>query len=417
MSNIKFIHAADLHLDTPFSGLSNLNQKLADRLKDATFASYKNIIDLAINKNVDFVVISGDIFDSENKSLSAQLKFVDQLKRLSEKNIPTYFICGNHDPLPSWLDSLDFPDQVYRFSSEKVGKDKFEIDGKTVAIQGISFATKKTTENLAKKFVNTNNTADLSVGLLHGTLGSSSKHEDYAPFSLDDVLDKDIDYWALGHIHQPQVIRKNNPNVIYSGNSQGRDFGETGQRGCVLVEAKSSSEIETEFKPTQEVRFERISVDLSNLENINSIPEQINERLEKLDSFDPGVSYMLRVNLTGKTHLHSQLNKEGKIEELVEFFNEGQLDQDNFCWVEQIKLNTKPNLDLNQIKQQNDFSAEVVKKLERLSEHNSQLEKKVEQINNEFNSKAKRELDKLNISDQKEILAQAKWKLLDQLLT
>ena len=417
MSNIKFIHAADLHLDTPFSGLSNLNQKLADRLKDATFASYKNIIDLAINKNVDFVVISGDIFDSKNKSLSAQLKFVDQLKRLSEKNIPTYFICGNHDPLPSWLDSLDFPDQVYRFSSEKVGKDKFEIDGKTVAIQGISFATKKTTENLAKKFVNTNNTADLSVGLLHGTLGSSSKHEDYAPFSLDDVLDKDIDYWALGHIHQPQVIRKNNPNVIYSGNSQGRDFGETGQRGCVLVEAKSSSEIETEFKPTQEVRFERISVDLSNLENINSIPEQINERLEKLDSFDPGVSYMLRVNLTGKTHLHSQLNKEGKIEELVEFFNEGQLDQDNFCWVEQIKLNTKPNLDLNQIKQQNDFSAEVVKKLERLSEHNSQIEQKVEKINNEFNSKAKRELDKLNISDQKEILAQAKWKLLDQLLT
>ena len=120
MASIRFIHTADLHLDTPFKGLSNWNSDLASRLKDATFKSFNRIVDLCISENVDFFVISGDIFDSQNKSLSAQLKFIGEIKRLSDLEIPTYFICGNHDPLSSWLDSLEMPKNVIRYDSNNV---------------------------------------------------------------------------------------------------------------------------------------------------------------------------------------------------------------------------------------------------------------------------------------------------------
>ena len=120
MPKVRFIHTADLHLDTPFKGLSRMNSDLSKRLKDATFRSFRKIIDLCSDKKVDFLIISGDIFDSENKSLAAQLRFVTELKSLSEKGIPVYFICGNHDPLKSWLDTIELPDKVIRFGPPEV---------------------------------------------------------------------------------------------------------------------------------------------------------------------------------------------------------------------------------------------------------------------------------------------------------
>lgn len=418
MSKIKFIHTADLHLDTPFRGLSNVNEKLADKLKDATFVSFKNIVDIAIEKHVDFLVISGDIFDSENKSLSAQLKFNKQLERLSGADIPVYFICGNHDPLNSWLDSLDFPGNVYRFGADEVSRVKYRQGEKKVDIYGISFAQESIEENLAKKFsVYSDSSAKLNLALLHGTLGHSESHESYAPFSLDDMVNKSFDYWALGHIHTPQLIRKSKPTVVYPGNPQGRDFSETGRRGCVLVEMQPNASPDIEFISTQEIRFETIEVNLEQIEHINEITKQISNNLEQEDNFDPELSYILRVKLTGKTHLHEELNKAGKIDELIEFFNENQLNHSNFRWIDQIKLNTRPDLELEQLKQQNDFSAEVIKRIEIIGDDNSKLEQLLTNIQENFSTKVKHELDDLTLEKKKKILASAKWKLLDQLLT
>ena len=153
MTKVKFIHTADLHLDTPFKGLSNWNSDLASKLKDATFKSFRKIIDLCLNEKVDFLIISGDIFDSENKSLAAQLKFVSELKRLSENGIYTYFICGNHDPLSSWLEDLQLPENVFRFNSSKVGNITHRKDNNPVAdIYGISYQNKVVNKNLANKY-------------------------------------------------------------------------------------------------------------------------------------------------------------------------------------------------------------------------------------------------------------------------
>src|SRR5574341_98982 len=203
MIKIKFIHTADLHLDTPFKGLSSWNSDLASKLKNATFKSFKRIIDLCIQEKVDFLIISGDIFDSENKSLAAQIKFVSELKRLSEKGIPTYFICGNHDPLSSWLDELQLPENVFRFNSSDVENVTYQKDNRPIAdIYGISFQNRIVNINLANNYQLKSNPSPISIAILHGTIGASGPHENYAPFKVEDVVNKGFDYWALGHIHK-----------------------------------------------------------------------------------------------------------------------------------------------------------------------------------------------------------------------
>ncbi len=234
MPKVRFIHTADLHLDTPFKGLSRWNSDLSKKLKDATFKSFKNIIDLCSDKRIDFLIISGDIFDSENKSLAAQLRFVTELKSLSDKGIPTYFTCGNHDPLKSWLDTVDLPENVHRFDSSGVQFHTFKKGDAAIAdIHGISFNEKAVSRNLAAEFRLAPDPAPISIAVLHGTIGTPGPHENYAPFSREDVAGKGFDYWALGHIHKKRVSLGFKPGDIISGQSTGQGFWRTGRKGLL----------------------------------------------------------------------------------------------------------------------------------------------------------------------------------------
>lgn len=417
MPKIKFIHTADLHLDTPFTGLSEWNEDLADRLKDATFSSFQNIIDLAIRENIDFLVISGDIFDSEDQSLSAQRKFISELKRLSNQNISTYFICGNHDPINSWLDSLDLPDSVYRFGS-KLEKKTYKKDGEDmVDIHGVSFANSVVEENLAQEYEVANDPATVSIALLHGTLGTSSEHENYAPFSMDDIAAKKFDYWALGHIHKKEVARESGPAVVYSGNPQGRDFGETGSKGCFLVEIDGQNNLDYNFKPTQEVRFERIEIDLSDTEKLNDLLEKIEQPEQFIDNYTD-TSYMLRITITGRTALHHKLNQPGEIDQLMQDLNAGQLEKNQFTWIDSIKVKTKPDIDLQQVQKGDNFPAEVLRYMQNFEQDDQKLDELIEEVRGDLkSSKAKKELEKLTQEEKQEILNDSKMLLLDKLLT
>src|SRR6056297_2171810 len=209
MTKVKFVHTADLHLDTPFKGLSNWDNQLASKLKDATLKSFYNIIDLCIQEKVDFLIIAGDIFESEIKSLAAHLAFYNALKKLSDNNIATYIVCGNHDPLSSLADFKELPDNVFLFNSSKAGKETFYKDGKALAdIYGISFENKIVKKNLAKTFQLEDGHSPFSIAVMHGTIGNPGPHENYAPFTKDDVINKGFDYWALGHIHKKEIIRQ-----------------------------------------------------------------------------------------------------------------------------------------------------------------------------------------------------------------
>jgi len=417
MTKVKFIHASDLHLDTPFKGLSNWNSQLASKLKEATFKSFKNIIDLCLQEKVDFLLISGDIFDSENKSLAAQLKFVHELKRLSEKGIPTYFICGNHDPLSSWLESLQMPKNVFRFNSTEVEKFTYQKSDKPIAdIYGISFENKVVNKNLARNYQLNSNTSAISIAILHGTVGTPGPHENYAPFKVEDVTGKGFDYWALGHIHKRQIIQEKNPTIVYPGNPQGRDFGETGKKGCYIVEIAQNEKPKIKFASTQLISFEEIEIDLTEEDKIGKLPDRIEDAKTNIDNYEVNTSYILRITFKGRTSLHSQFNKQEEIEQLLEHFNDGQLNQKSFTWIDGIGVKTQPDLDIEQIKKESGFTAEILKSFGKLESNPGKLDEVIKNADKNFSSyPAKREI-KIADDEHNEILEKAKWMLFDQLI-
>ena len=418
MTKVKFIHTADLHLDTPFKGLSNWNSDLASKLKDATFKSFRKIIDLCLNEKVDFLIISGDIFDSENKSLAAQLKFVSELKRLSENGIYTYFICGNHDPLSSWLEDLQLPENVFRFNSSKVGNITHRKDNNPVAdIYGISYQNKVVNKNLANKYQLISDPAPISIAVLHATIGKPGPHANYAPFRIEDVAGKGFDYWALGHIHKRQIIHEPNPTIAYPGNPQGRDFGEIGAKGCNLVEIMENNTPDIKFVPTQLIRFEEVQIDLTGEDKIDSLQDIIERARITIEDYDKNTSYILRITLRGRTSLHSHLNEPGEIDDLLEHFNDDQLIQSNFIWIDRIEVKTQPVIDIDRVKKGTDFPAEILKTLGEYKNDPGILDDLIKNMKEDMKSpQAKRELAELSEPEQKEILEKVKWMLLDQLL-
>ncbi len=419
MARVKFIHAADLHLDTPFRGLSTWNADLAKRLRDATFQSYRRIIDLCIRHRVDFLLISGDIFDSEMQSLAAQLGFVSGLKRLSETGIATYFICGNHDPLGSWMEGLQLPENVFRFGSEQPETYGFSRHGQLVAnIQGISYQDKEVHENLSARYGITGNSAPVSIGLLHGSVGPTGPHINYAPFRIRDVENKGFDYWALGHIHKRQILHAADPAVAYPGNPQGRDFGETGPKGCLLVEIEENRPPAIQFLETHSIRFEEVELDLSGEERIDRIPMRINEAITQIEGYQEQSSYIVRVRVRGRTSLHTVLKRSGEMQQLAEQFNEGQIHQPNFVLIDRIEVQTNPDIDLDKIRKSGDFIAEILLYIEEFEEEEEKLTGLIESMDEDFVSPgARREIAPLTAGGKKEIIERAKWLLLDHLMT
>ncbi|MBT5550192.1 MAG: DNA repair exonuclease, partial [Nitrospina sp.] len=241
MTAFRFIHCSDLHIDSPFKGLASQVPSLTDRLRESTFQAFNKIVKLALEEKVDAVLIAGDIFDGADRSLQAQLKFRRGLLELSQGGIPSFIVHGNHDPSHSWSHTLDWPESTTIFPVNKVERIPVIKDGETLAwIYGISYPQKEVNDNLALKFKK-DQEQGFAIGLLHANVGQQPGHDNYAPCSLQDLISRDFDYWALGHIHEFKVLREDNPCIVYSGNTQARHLNETGPKGCCLVTLNSNA--------------------------------------------------------------------------------------------------------------------------------------------------------------------------------
>ena len=244
MMRIRFVHAADLHLDSPFTGLkAAAPADVANALYHATFDAYENIINLCISEQVDALLVAGDVFDGADRSLRAQLKFVEGLKKLDTQGIRSFVCHGNHDPLDGWQARLDYPPGCRRFGPEWEAVPVFE-DPDRALIHGISYRKRDVTENLALRLGNVD-PGPFSIGL-GACQRWEQRHGDtraYAPCSLDDLAQSGVDYWALGHVHTRQVLNEQGPTVVYPGNPQGRHPNETGVRGVYLVEVDDGGKV------------------------------------------------------------------------------------------------------------------------------------------------------------------------------
>ena len=280
MQAVRFIHCADLHIDTPFKGLSEVHPELREILYQSTYRSFQNIIDLAIREEVDCVLIAGDIFDSANKSLHAQIKFRNGLKRISDAGIPSFVVYGNHDPLDSWSASLEWPEPVTIFGGEGVTHHPLIREGHVIArIFGISFSERAITDNLSLRFENHDHEIP-AIGLLHSNVGKNTGHEPYAPASIKDLSSRGMDYWALGHVHNHLILKEAHPVIVYPGSAQATDPRETGPRGCCLVTLYPDGSCQTRFVPTDVVRYISDHLDISQASTHDDVIHAIKERCE-----------------------------------------------------------------------------------------------------------------------------------------
>ena len=362
-AHFRFLHTGDLHLDSPLEGLSaEAPSDVLAVLRTATTEAWRNIVRLAISEAVDFVVVAGDVFEVSSPTLLGQTRFRDGLAQLADAGIRSFVVHGNHDPLDgrSWAPSLRFPDEVHRFGTDAVEAVPVERDGVEIArVHGRSYPRASVTENYAAEF-RADPDGPFAIGLLHTNVGDRPDHGNYAPCSVDDLRASGMDYWALGHIHQPgQVL--SDPLAYYCGIPQGRDPGELGARGCYLVEVDDARRATAQFVPTDVVRWHPLEVEISGLADDDALHRACREAVGVAMDGADGRSLVVRLRLTGRGGLHATLRRPGYLEDLRQLLNEERSSTPPFAWVESIRDATRPDIDLDARRDAPDFVGDFLR--------------------------------------------------------
>jgi len=360
MAQLKFLHVADLHLDSPFVGLrSAVPEHVAGALQKATFSAYDRVIETALKEQVDFVLIAGDIYDGKDRSLRAQLRFRDGLARLARSGIESFVAFGNHDPLDGWSARIEWPAGTHCFGAENVEAVPVIRDGVRLAtVYGISHGHKELRTNLAQQFM-AGQEPGLAVGLLHANVEGIGGHEDYAPCRLEDLEVSGMDYWALGHVHNKQVLRTERPAVIYPGNTQGRGRAEAGKRCCCLVEVDADG-LSQGFVPVDAVRWLNEEIAINDLVDDQELLDQLDGRCREIAEDSDGRPVICSIDLVGSGDLHHDLSRPGYVDGVLEHLRGEHNSNDPFVWVDRLRVRTAPEFNREERKQAKDFVAAIL---------------------------------------------------------
>ncbi len=331
----QFIHAADIHLDSPLKGLEQYPEAPTQIIRTAPRDALVQLVNLAIEQRVAFVLIAGDLYDGDWRDFNTGLFFIHQARRLRDAEIPLYLISGNHDAANRMTRSLQLPENVTFFSAAAAETKLIpELD---VAIHGQSFATAATFDNLALKYP-TAKSGCFNIGLLHTCATGGEGHEPYAPCSLEDLKAQNYDYWALGHIHKREILCEE-PLIAFSGNIQGRHIRETGPKGCLLVTVDDDRRLSTEFRALDVLRWELATVDASGARSLEETLDRVTTEIETLFGQAEGKYLALRVILEGPCPTHKDLL--AKRQQLIAEIRGRAVDIGRGdVWIEKIKINT-----------------------------------------------------------------------------
>jgi DNA repair protein SbcD/Mre11 len=337
---LRFIHAADIHLDSPLKGLEQYEGAPVDEIRGATRRALENLVELAIDREVDFLLIAGDLYDGDWKDHNTGLFFVAQMHRLREAGIPVVMISGNHDAANKMTRRLRLPDNVTLLPHTRpdtAGCVKLADLG--VAVHGQSFRTAAVTDNLAAAYPQ-KRSGMFNIGLLHTALDGIDGHAPYAPCSLDHLRQKEYDYWALGHVHTRQICCEQSP-IVFPGNVQGRHIRETGAKGCYLVTATAHGECDLEFLSLDVFRWEQCVVDAADAKRPECILQQFEDSLEKLARQHEGLPLAVRVEVSGTTKIHEALRADPH-HWIQELRAAGLGCATSRVWIEKVRWRTSP---------------------------------------------------------------------------
>ncbi|MDF2607617.1 MAG: repair exonuclease family protein YhaO [Bacillales bacterium] len=332
MEKVSFIHAADLHLGGTFKGLSYLPNHLLKVVNDSPYKALENIVNIAISNKVDFVLFVGDTFDTATPSPKMQYELIKQLNRLAEENINVYISKGNHDGnTGKWL-SLDLPENTYVFKDDVVEEYIFK---QTVSIQGFSYSSGANYTRMANEFKRNNQTI-FNIGVYHGANEGDTTHAPYTPFNISELVEKEFDYWALGHIHKSTIL-KENPYIIYPGNPQGQSKKETGDKGCFLVKL-SKHETKIEFIKTCEITWQKEIVEIEEKDSLLEITTKI-ELLRKKILENGQISLVIIEFINMKS---SEIVDIDEFNDLVNaVYNKDMIGSNNFSYLVEIQVTNK----------------------------------------------------------------------------
>jgi len=372
LTGFRFVHAADLHLDSPFTGLlaaapPNVHQKLLA----ATFDAYDSIIDLCLNEHVDALLVAGDVYDGADRSLKAQLRFVEGLKRLDAAGIRSFVCHGNHDPLDGWQAKLRFPDSCHQFGPtvEAVPLDPNAPSKAT--IMGVSYPKREVLENLALGFSGVPRQG-FSIGLLHCNVGSNRQHAPYSPCTVADLARTGIDYWALGHVHTRQIVNERGPVVVYPGNPQGRHPVETGERGVYLVDVDADREVRLSFRDVSAVRWAQVAVAIDQMSSEQELLDAVDSALAR--AFEAGGrDVVCRLAISGRGPLYAATRKTDFSATLQARINDDWAGGSPFGWCERVEIATKPAFDREEQRQAGDFVGDLLRLVDDIRADPAQL--------------------------------------------
>lgn len=336
---IKFIHAADIHLDSPLRGLDRYEGAPVQECRGAARRALENLVRLAVDEKVDFVLIVGDLYDGDWPDYNTGLFFGRQMARLRDHKIQVILIRGNHDAQNKMTRELRLPDNA-RILSE-TSPETIALDDCGVMIHGQSFATQAVRENLAKTYPDPASNW-FNIGMLHTSVNGREGHENYAPCTLEDLRDRRYDYWALGHIHKPEVLSETDPVIAFPGNIQGRHVRETGPKGCLLVTVNGDHQVSVEPRALDVLRWSSYKLDASGALDGDDLLDRFRERLAK--EWLPAAEdrrLALRVELTGACQAHAALSANWP-RWTAEFRRAAIEVGDGRVWVEKVVSRTRP---------------------------------------------------------------------------
>lgn len=365
--SLTFLHMADLHIGAPFRGLRELSPAWADRLVAAIPEAYQYLVDVAIERKVDFVVIAGDIFDDARASYADYCCFFEGIDRLCGAGIPVYLCTGNHDPYATWQqDFFALPEGAVMLAADRPDFRLYERDGEPLCIIGgrgylnsvwageESIAAGVTRRAAEEALGERAKRAPFGVGVLHTGLHLDPRK---APSDPEELLRAGFDYWALGHIHRRWVDSEENPRIAFSGCIQARDVKEAGRRGASLVTLSEGAPNQVEFVPAAQVTWERIEVDASAFASIPELVEGISRAQFAANKADCCERMVSRVVLVGATPLHDVLARTGVVEDVRTAVNESYAD----FFVDAVEDRTTRPVDRDALRAEGMFPAVVMR--------------------------------------------------------
>ena len=379
-----FVHASDLHLDTPFEGFAQVPSELRDALRDASLEAFDALIDLTIERDAAFLVVAGDVYDGAERGVRAQIRFRDGLARLAERGIPSFVVHGNHDPVgEGWCAIGSWPDGVTVFGAEG-GEPQtvpVERDGAPIAqVQGVSFARRDEPENLARRFRRAPGPG-LQVGVLHCNVEGAGGHANYAPCTRADLAAVGLDYWALGHVHTRTVLLRDDGAdgsgagadgcwAVYCGNLQGRSArpAEAGPKGAVVVDVEGTRVRRVEPVALDRVRFAHLEASVEGCSDLAELVTRLEEEAERARARAEGRALVVRARIVGRSPLRGELGRDGALDGLCAALRDVASGLRPLLWWDRIDDASRFELDREALRKVGDFRSALIEESNRLAE-------------------------------------------------